>query len=213
MSVARNSISIMAVLAMWFFVPAFSAQAASAEDWRRDIDQIVIDVKAIHPDPFARVGRLEFLREAEALKNELPLRDEEQRVVRAMHWVATIGDTHTQLEPDRADFALWYPIRIYEFNDGYFVTAAHQSVADLAGAQLLEVAGLPVAQVVDKARDLMGADNAFARKEYVFAFSNAALMRGMGYASANGDLPVKFRLADGKVATRTLSAHRSDDPR
>jgi len=138
-----------------------AAQAGSVSDWHHDIDEIVKDVQAIHPNPFFRTGRLTFLRRAEELKANIPRLTEEQRVVGAMQLIALIGDTHTQLEPDRPDFALWYPIRIYEFTDGYFVTAAHKSEAELAGARVLEVAGQSVVSVVQNARSLMGADNTF----------------------------------------------------
>jgi tetratricopeptide (TPR) repeat protein len=204
---------IAATLGIFFAVSPLSSGAATVEEWRSDLDAIVVDVRAIHPDPFARVGKLEFMRQAEALKSDLPRLTEEQRVVRAMRLIALIGDTHTQLEPSRPDFALWYPVRIYEFSDGYFVTAAHRSVAELAGAQVLEAAGQPIDRVANDARSLMGADNAFASKEYVFAFSNAALMKGLGYASADGSLKIKCKLADGRIVERTLSPHRSDDAR
>jgi tetratricopeptide (TPR) repeat protein len=209
----KRLVMLVTLISSFFLTWPAVSRAASVEDWRHDIDEMVLDVKGIHPDPFARVGRLEFLREVDALKTDLPRLTEEQRVVRAMRLIASIGDTHTQLEPSRPDFALWYPIRIYEFSDGYFVTAAHQSVADLAGAQVLEAAGQPIARVVNDARRLMGTDNDFASKEYVFAFSNAALMKGLGYADAAGELKIKCRLANGKVVERTLSPHRSDDAR
>jgi hypothetical protein len=192
---------------------ASPGRAATVADWRADIDEIVKDVRAIHPDPYARCGRLTFLRRAQALKAALPGLTEGQRMVGAMRLVALIGDTHTQLEPNRPDFALWYPIRIYEFSDGYFVTAAHASVADLAGAQMLEAGGVPIDRAVNDARGLMGADNAFAAKEDLFPFSDAALMKGLGYAESDGSLRVKVRLRTGRVVERVLAAHRTDDPR
>jgi len=38
-------------------------------------------------------------------------------------------------------------------------------------------------------------------------------MKGLGYASATGDLKVKFKLTGGKVVERVLSPHITDDPR
>jgi hypothetical protein len=203
----------IAVLCSISLVLVGEARAGSVSDWQHDIDEIVKDVQAIHPNPFFKTGRIAFLRRAEALKGNIPRLTEEQRVVGAMQLIALIGDTHTQLEPDRPDFAWWYPIRIYEFTDGYFVTAAHKSAADLAGARVLEVAGQPVDSVVQNTRGLMGADNLFARKEYVFAFSNASLMKGLGYAPATGELKVKFKLMNGNEVERVLTPHTTNDTR
>src|SRR5262245_54059824 len=75
------------------------AAPASVSDWRRELDEIVKDIRLLHPDPFTKRGYLSFLREAEALKAALPALTEEQRVAHAMRLVASIGDGHTQLEP------------------------------------------------------------------------------------------------------------------
>jgi hypothetical protein len=181
-------------------------------EWRRGIDEIVRDLRAHHPDPFVRVGELTFLRHAEALKAALPSLGEEARVVGAMRLVASIGDGHTQLEPANPRFAFWYPIRLYEFTDGFFITGAHRSVADLAGAQVLEIAGRPALAVVTAARELMGADNAYDAREKLFAVHNAGLMKGLGYTTSAGELRIRVRLPGGRIVERTLAARKSDAP-
>jgi Peptidase family S41 len=200
-----------ACLSQIFFATA--GHAASTADWRHDVDAIVQDVVAVHPDAFTKIPRAEFLKEAKALDAALPRLTEEQRMVRAMQLVALIGDGHTWLEPHRPDFALWYPLRLYEFTDGYFVTAAYKSDADLVGAQLLEVAGRPVGGVMDTLRTVESSNNALDEKEHIFAFSDAELMKGLGFAAANGTLSSKFRLRDGTLVTRLLVPHRTDDER
>ena len=179
--------------------------APSLAQWRADIDAIVAQLRLIHPDPFTKTGQTTFLRAAETLKADLPKLSEEQRVVRAMRLIGSVGDGHTQLEPVRADFAHWYPVRIVEFADGYFVTTARNEVAELAGAQVLEVAGHPVAQVAAEAHALRGSDNAMAERENLYPLMNAALMRGLGYAGLDGGLRLKLKLAGGKVVERTLT--------
>ena len=185
--------------------------APTVSDWRSDIDEIVRDVRLLHPDPFTKTGPTTFLRAVETLKADLPGLTEDQRVVGAMRLIGSIGDGHTQLEPSRADFALWYPIRIVEFADGYFVTTAQNAVADLAGAQVLEIAGRPIAEVADQVRRLRGSDNAMGARENLYPLHNAALMTGLGYADASGALRVKLRLAGGKVVDRVLTPRRGND--
>jgi hypothetical protein len=193
-------------------------QAAPAAEhgvgaWRTALTRLAEDVRSVHPDPFTHVGRLRFARELRALEDRLHLLTEEQRVVAAMRVVALIGDGHTQLEPTGVEWRRWYPVRIAQFSDGYFVTSAHRSVADLAGAEVLEIADAPVAQVAEAARDLMGSDNAFDRKQRMYAVHNAALMRGLGFANRDGALKVKVRLRNGRTVTRVLAPAPQSEPR
>jgi hypothetical protein len=189
------------------------ALAASVADWRADIDTVVRDVETIHPNAFTKTPRGKFEAAARDLKAALPRLTEEQRMARAMQLVALIGDGHTQLDPHRPDFADWYPVRFYQFTDGYFITAAYKTDADLAGAKVLAIAGRPVGEVADAARTLEGSDNALNVTEHIFALENAELMRALGYAGQDGSLPITVQLSDGRRAERNLKPHRADDPR
>jgi hypothetical protein len=198
---------------MWLILVGRPTMAASVEDWRGAIDSIVHSLETVHPNAFGKIDHGAFLARAEALKTTLASLAEEQRVVHAMQLVALIGDGHTLLSPDRPDFAVWYPIRLYEFTEGYFVTAAYKTDADLTGARILKIAGKPVGQVIDDARTLMGSDNAFDLKERLYPLHNAMLMKGLGYAASDGSLNITARMEGGRVVERSLRPHRSDDPR
>jgi len=187
-------------------------KAAGIAEWRDDLDEIVREIRASHPNPFTKTGELTFLREVDKLKRELPALTESERVVRAMQLVALLGDGHTFLEPISSAFSSWYPFRLYEFTDGFFITSAHRSVSDLAGAQVLEIAGRPIAEVAAKARTLLSADNEFQRRERLYPLHSAALMAGMGFAGPKGELQGKFKLKNGKVVQRTLTPSPADDP-
>jgi hypothetical protein len=189
---------------------AAAAGAASVDEWRADIDRIVADIKATHPAAFAKAGEMTFLRATDALKQQLPAMSEEQRVARAMALVALIGDGHTQLAPASPAFSSWYPFRLYQFEDGYFLSGVHKSVADLAGAKVVEVAGRPTEDVVGAARGLMGADNRFDSKERLYAIHNSGLMRGLGFADGDGSLRVKLKLRNGKTVDREMVPMRSE---
>lgn len=179
-------------------------------DWRASVDEVVNDVRLLHPNPFTKTGRLAFDRRAASLKAALPSLTEEQRAVELMELVASIGDGHTLLELERPDFASWYPIRLYSFSDGLFISAAHKSVQDLAGAQVVEIASRPADEVVSKSRALVGADNSVGALSGLYALHNSRLMRGLGYADKNGDLQVTVRLRNGKTERRVLHPLVSD---
>jgi hypothetical protein len=210
MSVRLSNALLIAVL---LALPAGTASfAATVQDWRQDLDQIAKELKSVHPNAFTITGKLSFQRQLEDLKYALPKLTEEQRVVQAMRIVASIGDGHTYLQPDGTDFGLWYPIRIYQFSDGYFVTSAHKSVADLAGAQILQIAGQPADRVINEARRLLGADNALGAEERLFPVHNALLMKGLGFADSNGALVLRFKARDGNTFERVLPPLKTSDP-
>ncbi len=183
-------------------------QANQTEEWRRSVDGIINDVLAIHPAPFQKTAELIWRRKAQALKNELPALSEEKRLVRLMQLIALIGDGHTRIELINYKYGLWYPFRIYEFNDGYFVTSVHKSHQDLVGMEVISIAGYPVGEVLKNARSLMGADNQFDAKERLYAVHNAFLMKGLGYANEDNSLKITFRSSNGSQITKTLQATR-----
>jgi hypothetical protein len=181
-----------------------ASRAPSIADWRHDVDRIAADIRLLHPDPFTRTGPLTFRRRLARLEERLPFLTEEQRVLEAMRLVASIGDGHTFLETMRSDFASWYPVRLYWFTDGLFVTSAHRSVGDLAGAEVLEIGGRSAASVLAETRDLLGADSPSGALEGLHPLHNARLMTGLGLAGAGGELTLRVRLRDGRVMDRTL---------
>lgn len=188
-----------------------TANGAEPSDWRSAIDAIVSHITTIHPNAFASVERARFERMARELKADLPRLSEEARMARAMQLVAMIGDGHTQLEPTGNAFRLWYPFRLYEFTDGYFITSATGAAADLVGAQVLTLGGRTITEAAALARSTMGADNRLDAMERLYTLSNAALMRGLGLAEADGSLRVRARLANGAVLERTLPALPGDE--
>lgn len=206
-----KSVNYAAAVCIFLLASFNHAGAATTEEWRRDVQAIVHDILAIHPGAFKKVGEKIWRRQANTLLQELPRLSEPERIVRLMQLVARIGDGHTRIELESSDYASWYPIRIYEFSDGYFVTSAHKSVRHLAGAKVISIAGRPAKDVVEAARSLMGADNQFDRKERLYAVHNSFLMRGLGYARRDGSLEFGFRRRSGGTVKETLRPRRTDE--
>ena len=190
-----------------------AAPAATLAEWRTELGEIVRDIRTLHPDPFARVGSTTFRRQVRTLEEALPSLSDEQRITAAMKLVASLGDGHTYLEMAEPRYAKWYPIRLYEYTDGYFIVSAHKSAGELAGAQVLEIARRPVAEVAAAARTVMAAENDFMRLERVYPLHSATVMKGLGYASADGRLAIRAKLADGRTVDRVLVPAQADHPR
>ena len=125
----KNVLAGLLAMACCAWISVSHGQAASNEEWRRDVAAIFNDIVAHHPDPFAKTGELTWRRDVRAFMRELPALSEPERLARLMKLVAMIGDGHTRIELKSYDYGSWYPFRLYEFSDGYFVTSAHQSAS------------------------------------------------------------------------------------
>lgn len=127
-----------------------------------------------------------------------------------MRLVASIGDGHTQLEPDNPAFAYWYPVRLYQFISS---RAPSRAMPTWPARKVLTVAGRPIEDAMREVRALMGADNAFCARENLFAFHNAILMKGLGLAESDGSLKLRIKLRSGRVVDRVVIARAADDKR
>jgi hypothetical protein len=96
------------------------------------------------------------------------------------------------------------PIRIYEFDEGVFITAAMDEYADLVGAQVVSIGGHPVAEVLAALEPLVPRDgpstvSAF-RPIYLL---KVAVLRGLGLVG-DGDVEMEVDIG-GETRTANLA--------
>ncbi len=185
-------------------VPSASP-SPNLEAARADLDRALAQLEAIHPEPFHAIDREEFVGELDALKDSLDGLTADQAMVGLMRVWARLSE-----ERDGHQFAFLaegrdepvLPIRVYEFDEGVFITAAMGQYADLAGAQLVSVNGHPIADVLAALEPLVPRDGpstvpAF-RPIYLL---KVAVLRGLGLV---GDGEVELGIDDG-IGARMVS--------
>jgi hypothetical protein len=150
-----------------------------------DISLLTERVEAVHPDPWHAVSRAEFRSAARRLQERIGTLDADERLVELMRLTALLGerDGHSGIFPldDAHDRPLHlYPIRLYEFSDGFFVVDAIGR-PDLVGARLLRIGGRPVDELARAVAPLVPADNDSSRRartpQYLVV---AEVLRGLG---------------------------------
>jgi hypothetical protein len=199
------------IFSVFIFTPFSHLNAQPADIWNRDLTAILNDILATHPNPFGKVGEVTWKRHYNQLVEKIPELSESQRMVGLMKLVAMIGDGHSQIQLMKKERGLWYPFRLYEFNNGYHITSAHTSASDLVGAKVISIAGHPIENVVNDARSLMGADNEFDKKERLYVIHNAFLMEGLGYTNENGSITIEAILQNGKKIIRQIDFEKTSD--
>ena len=170
-----------------------------------DLDHALQQLEAIHPEPFHAVTRNAFVADLEALKDALPGMTADQAMVGLMRlWarLSTERDGHqfAFLAEGRDEPVL--PLRVYEFAEGVFITAAMDAETGMAGARIVSLGGHPIDEVLAALESLVPRDGpatvpAF-RPIYLL---KVAVLRGLGLV---GDGDVEMEIDDGS-GPRTVS--------
>lgn len=112
-----------------------------------------------HPDPFRLTTRDAFEREVERADAEPASRPD--AVCALMRLGALLGarNGHSGVFAldEHRDPLHFYPLRLFEFDDGVFVVSAR--AAGLRGAEVLAVGGLPIASLAAEVEPLISRDN------------------------------------------------------
>jgi hypothetical protein len=142
--------------------------AFSREQLIADARQLADILESAHPDPYINGGgRIAFHRRLHRVLNAIPdegmTRDEFYRLLRP--FIAGVGDAHTNLtggyEVDRRRPG-GVPLRLAVVEESLVVSGvAQRAHQDLLGARLVSVAGVSLAGLVERQRQLRGIDNQY----------------------------------------------------
>jgi hypothetical protein len=129
------------------------------KDAAAEVRGLVAELERLHPDLYHAVSRRRFRALADAIATRVGLVHRDETLVDLMRLAALPGerDGHTLLAPlgrEHARPLQAYPLGLYWFADGAFVTEA-----ELAGSHLVSIGGVPLAEVEARVRPLVSRDN------------------------------------------------------
>ena len=191
--------------------PAVAGQAATLtpSQWREDLEFTMQKIQDVHPALYRRVKRDSLEEAVEKLDRTIPELNDDQMVVGLMRLVSKIRDAQTMIAPWGSKLAggTSFPIRFRKFSDGLFITEAEKEHAELAGAQVLQIGGVPVDEAFDRVASLLSYDNAFTRfYRGPIALATPAIAHGAGLARNRDALEVTVRTRKGAKRTVRVAA-------
>jgi hypothetical protein len=181
-----------------------TAPPAAATEIRRLVERM----EDTHPDLFRSVSRADFHRAADELVARLPELSRSEAVVGVMKLVALAGarNGHTGVFPlgqNARPFRL-YPLQLYRFSDGLFVIG-ELGGDGLAGSRLVEIQGLPVAEVEARVRPAVARDNDWDLAARLPEFLvTADVLHGVGVTPTEDSAAFTFESPAGARRTVTL---------
>ena len=191
-----SSLLLVAILVGCTAAPP-SSPAASGGDAlaaaRQEIDRAIERLVRQHPEPFHAITEAEFRREAEALGAQLGEMTPDEAMVGLMRLWARLAP-----QRDGHQFAFLaegtdepiLPLRVYEFAEGVYVTAAMAPHEDVVGSRLTAVAGRPIDEVLAALEPLVPRDGPATVPAFRPIFLlKVSVLRGLGLVG-QGDVEI-----------------------
>ena len=193
--------------------PSSMAPSAGPDAARADLDHLLERLESVHPEPFHGVPRGEWVAALDDLKgrlDELTPQQAEVELMRVMALLSREGRDGHQFALPIADGPV-LPIRVYEFDDGVWVTDALAPHEDLVGTRLVALGEHPVDDVLAALEPLVPRDGPATVPNFRPVFLlRTSVLRGLGLIG-DGNLEVTVAGADGTERTASLAPVPFDD--
>ena len=169
----KFSVNLAAMLWMGAPVGALAQPPAvpqlSAEQWREDLRAVKHELETRHPDPYTHTDKAKLDAAFAELDRRIPSLSRNEVIVGMMRIVAMVGDGHTRIDPRKdEDFGFAsIPLKLYDFDDGIFVRAAEPRFAKLVGWRVDAIGGVPIAEAVRRAGELVSTDTEMGKRQLV----------------------------------------------
>lgn len=118
--------------------PALQAQTTAA-GWQSDLALLKREVPARHPGAFANISRAQWDSAVASLSGRIPRLTQNERVIEVFRLIAFLGDAHSAVQPTPNLKFRYYPLELYQFEDGLFVRRADSAHQSLVGARVVRI--------------------------------------------------------------------------
>jgi hypothetical protein len=192
--------------------PSASPGTSRSQAWAQDVAYLIQRMESLHPDLYHGVSKAELAEAAHSLVTRLPTLRDDQILVGMMHLLALISsdgrDGHMGIwPPDNPDVVHRYPIRVWEFPDGLYVTAARAPNQTLAGRRIVAIDGVPIREVFERLDAVVPRDNdSNLRAARSVFLTSAEVLSGLGIGGDPTRLEVEVTDPSGAMRTVTVGA-------
>ena len=198
MRVVIKNIIIVSVVSVFQYCYGQSNKI-TPEAWVADIDYLESNVTQTFPDFDSNPGSKKFLQEITSLKEGLASKSEMEILFGIQKALGVLGDDGCNILPfQEAISTKLLPISMYPFEDGWYICDAKNK--SLIGEQITHLDGVAIAEVFEKMKWYLNADNAFYRQRLFGAYGLIPdLLRVSGIKGSES--MVSVHLASGKTVS------------
>src|SRR5581483_4378782 len=160
----RTGKLVLLLYIFFSFVPQLDLSHASTasreKNWHKDLKALKKQLPGLHVNPFFKITRDEFDRAVTNLDDSITSFQDHEIIVGITRIVAMIGDAHTRLDWEQSATSFRaYPLRLYWFSDGLYVTATTMNYGRALGTKLIKIGDTNIDQLQTLVSPLIPHDN------------------------------------------------------
>ena len=201
----------MKILLLALLLAGSAFSGASAADRQADLDFVANRVPRLHPNFFFQLDPVRYSQAAADIAANIDTLTDAEFAVQLTALIAMAGDPHTALYLDGSAAAAagfqQFPLIFRWLEDGFFVSGAAPPYTRALGAQLVQVGGIPVAQVVDRLAALIPhVNDQWVHYRAAQYLRGQQILQGLHIVPATAESPLTFRTLSGDVFTLDVGA-------
>ena len=162
-----KTVRLYCVIIFYSLSISLPAQALTPLQWQEDLRFLQQTLHNDYPFLFKKIDKASFDASVEGLHDAIPRMEPHEIMVGLARLVASFGYGHTVLGYWEGKVPFHeLPLVLYHFDDGVYLQGVHRDYADLAGARLMGIEGMPVDTVLARMRPVVPAENEMFVKAY-----------------------------------------------
>ncbi len=181
--------------------------------WRQDLQYLASNLQQTHPNLFFQMSQQDFNQAVAQLDASISSKADYEIMVEMARIVALAGDGHTSLSltQNRTGFRT-YPLKLYWFDDGLYVTQAASNLASALGTRLVAIGGTSIDQAYALAAGAISHDTEIWVKavspDYLVT---PEILQALGIVPDLDKAAFTFENSDGTRMTLTIAAPARGD--
>lgn len=186
--------------------------AVTKVDWMKDLEYLKAEIPKHHANPFLYTPQNEFTNAIVKLESNLAGLNDKEIAFEISRILSMLKDGHTQLVSIAFDMPPFlesrlFPLRIFYFNNGVYVTNGGRDNAELAGLRITKIGNAKIEDIIKVLNDYIPGENDYYKMQWSFPYLlNAELLKYKGFISNSNHAEFTFHDQNGREVKKQLSA-------
>ena len=168
------------------------------QQWQYDLLYLSRLLPMRHPNLFFQLSKHEFTKQINAISKSVSNMSDVEIFLSLRKLFTYIGDSHTTINPSDALLSM-YPLELYWFKDGLFVTAAGRGYEQSLKARLVQIGETDTDTIYRAVSTIIPHENDWqVRKESTYPMRMPRMLEGLGLVKKAESHRLTFETAQGR---------------